>query len=98
MYANTGDGQNFLVQAISYVDPMRYSTELILRRVLAGKPGGDQLLEELGFTWGSATCLVLMIVFTLACFVAGWIIMLWKTREFSNSRLQGIFCCFNRSR
>ena len=39
-YANTGDGQNYIVQLISYVSPIRYSTELLLRRVVAGKQGG----------------------------------------------------------
>ena len=44
-YANTGAGQNFVVQLISYISPMRYSTELIMSRVVAGKPGGEVVLD-----------------------------------------------------
>ena len=44
-YANTGTGMNFLVRIITYVSPMRYTSELLMRRVLEGKRGGDQVLE-----------------------------------------------------
>lgn len=59
---------------------MRYSTELLMSRVVAGKPGGDVVLEQLGFTWGDPTCVVLLIGFTLVCFIVGWLSLLWKTR------------------
>ena len=44
-YANTGSGQNIVVQLISYISPMRYSTELLMSRVVAGKPGGEIVLD-----------------------------------------------------
>ena len=44
-YANTGSGQNIVVQMISYISPMRYSTELLMSRVVAGKPGGEVVLD-----------------------------------------------------
>ena len=81
-YANTGEGGNYLVQAISYVSPIRYTTELLLGRVVAGKEGGEELLEQLGLTWGFDTCIYLLIAFTLACFTAGWIILLYVTRKY----------------
>ena len=81
-YANTGSGQNIAVRLISYISPMRYSTELLMSRVVAGKPGGDAVLELLGFTWGSPLCLALLSGFSLTCFIAGWIILLYKTKDY----------------
>jgi hypothetical protein len=37
MYANTGDGANPLIKAISYISPVRFSSELLLRRILYEK-------------------------------------------------------------
>lgn len=34
MYANTGKGANPIIKAISYVSPIRYSSELLMRRIL----------------------------------------------------------------
>lgn len=81
-YANTGQDQNLTVQLISYISPMRYSTELLMTRALAGKPGADFVLDYLGFTWGSGVCLTLLILFILVCFTVGWITLLWKTRNY----------------
>ena len=39
-YANVGEGENIFVKIISYVSPMRYSSEMLMSRVLAGKAGG----------------------------------------------------------
>ena len=81
-YANTGDQVNFVVQIITYISPMRYTTELLLNRVLAGKQGGDFLLELLGFTWGNSLCVMLLLNFIFVCFAGGWLILLYKTRHF----------------
>ena len=81
-YANTGSGQNFVVAFISYISPMRYSTELLMSRLLAGKPGGDAVLEILGFTWGGPTCVMLLIGFILTTFLFGYGVLMWKTRDF----------------
>ena len=81
-YANTGNGANIVVQLITYISPMRYSTELLLRRVVAGKDGGDNLLTYLGFDWGTSTCVTMLGIFIIACFFAGWLSLLWKTRNY----------------
>ena len=81
-YANTGQDQNLTVQLISFISPMRYSTELLMSRALAGKPGGEAVLEYLGFNWGNGVCLTLLFFFILACFAVGWITLLWKTRNY----------------
>ena len=83
-YANTGSGQNIVVQLISYISPLRYSAELLMSRIVAEKPGGEVVLDYLGFTWGDTQCVMLLIGFTFACFVGGWLVLLWKTREYTN--------------
>ena len=67
---------------MSYVSPARYAAELLLRRVLAGKTGGDLVLVMLGFTWGTATCIALLVSFTLICLFTGWAVMIYKTKDF----------------
>jgi hypothetical protein len=37
MYANTGTSANFLVKFISWVSPLHYSCELLLRLLFEGK-------------------------------------------------------------
>lgn len=81
-YANTGSGSTWFVKAISYVSPMRYTTQLLFERVIAGKQGSEFVLELLGFTWETTTCVMLLITFTLVCFVVGWLSLLWKTRNY----------------
>jgi len=81
-YANTGEDQNLAVRIISYISPMRYSTELLMTRVLAGKPGSDEVLDLLGFTWGSFACVNLLLGFIFGCFIIGWVTLLWKTRNY----------------
>ena len=82
LFANTGQGVNFVVQMITYISPMRYCTELLTARVLEDKPGSDYVLELFGFTWGQGTCITLLIFFAVACFFAGWLSLLWKTRDY----------------
>ena len=37
MYANTGESSNIFIKLIGLVSPMRYSSELLLRRILIEK-------------------------------------------------------------
>ena len=82
LYANTGDDVNFVVQGITYISPMRYTTELLLNQVLEGKESGEFLLDLLGFTWGNSTCVMLLLNFIFVCFAGGWLILLYKTWYF----------------
>ena len=81
MYANTGEGSSLLVRAISWVSPMRYSSELLMRRVIFEKPGNEYVLEYLGFTWGKSTCYTGLVLFTVICFFTGWLSMLIRYRN-----------------
>lgn len=82
LFANTGQGVNFVVQMITYISPMRYCTELLTSRVLEDKPGGEYVMELFGFTWGQGSCITLLIFFAIVCFFGGWLSLLWKTRDF----------------
>ena len=78
-YANTGDGQNIFVKIISYISPMRYTSEMLMSRILDGKMGKDQVLTAFGYTWGDANCVILLLSFTFACFMIGWITIVAKS-------------------
>ena len=81
-YANTGDNQNTLVRVLTYISPVRFSTELLMRRVLAERPEADMVLDQLGFTWGETICIVGLIIFIIFGFLVGWASLLFKTRGY----------------
>ena len=81
IYVNMATGANAVVRTLSYISPIRYSCELLLRRVVAGKLGGEKVLEAFGFEWGSDYCMMMLMLWTLLCFITGWIVIVWKTRQ-----------------
>ena len=68
---------------LQWISPLRYLNELMFRRMLAGRPEiiTEVILEKVGFTWGNTVCLSALFGFIFVCFVAGWLSLLWKTRE-----------------
>ena len=82
IYVNVGEGVNYFVKAITYISPMRYTTELLMRRVLASKLGADIVLDLFGFTWGEELSMGALAAWTIAYFFIGWLSILWKTRDF----------------
>ena len=81
VYANTGEGMSLPVEMITYISPLRYATEMLFRIIGAEKEAADQVRESLGYTWGNTVCLSALFGFIFVCFVAGWLSLLWKTRE-----------------
>ena len=81
IYVNTATGANVVVLILSYISPMRYSCELLMRRILTGKMGGDYVLDIFGFDWGSDYCIWILLEWTLFYFVVGWLVLVWKTRQ-----------------
>ena len=81
-YANTGANENYVVEALTYISPVRFSSELLMRRVLAGREETDIILEQLGFTWGEERCILCLIIFLVVCFFMGWASFLFKMRNF----------------
>ena len=82
VFANTGDSANFIVKILTYISPMRYSTELLFRKIIAEKEGGELVLAHLGYTWGNSTCFLLLITWIIVCFFVGWISLLYRTRNY----------------
>ena len=81
MYANTGDGANPLIRAISYVSPIRYGSELLFQLIVKNKPGNEFVLEYFGYTWGTTTCFMALLGFTILSFITGWGILIFKYRN-----------------
>ena len=82
-YANAGESNsNYFIKALTYVSPIRFSTELLMRRVLAGRIASDTVLEQLGYTHDVTRCILSLVVFILVCFLIGWLSLLYKTRNF----------------
>lgn len=82
LYANTGQTASLPVKLISYLSPMRYSSELLLRRLLGSWVGKEIVLEQLGYTWGDSTCTLLLFGFIFTCFFTGWVNIFFKYRHF----------------
>ena len=74
MLVNAGDGSNWFADFLQYISPLRYINELMLRRMLEGRREiiDDHILEELGFTWGVATCWYLVLAYMGYCLILGW--------------------------
>ena len=67
---------------LSYVSPLRYSTEMFTRKVFEGKMGGNFVLEQLGYTWGRDTCMLMLQLWIVSVFFIGLFAIRWKTRNF----------------
>ena len=80
-YVNT-NGETMLLKILTYISPVRFSTELLMRRVLAGRPEMDMVLDRLGFTWGETRCIMFLVIFIVACVLIGWASLLFKTRNY----------------
>jgi hypothetical protein len=81
MYANTGQSSNLLIKLIGCISPIRYSSELLMRRILVEKQVGNKILEYFGYTSTPKNCYLAIIAFTTFCFIAGWMIIAFKYRN-----------------
>jgi len=74
LLANTGSGANWLIKFISWISPVRYGAELVMRRVLAGEPSwfADTALNYLGYTYGYETCSLVLVGMIAFLFLVGW--------------------------
>jgi hypothetical protein len=73
LYVNTGAGANILVRVISWISPLKYGCEMLLRKFLEGKPEiwVDHVLDDLGFTKGYAACVFILLTFYLLYLILG---------------------------
>lgn len=79
---NAATGSNWFGDFLQYISPLRYLTEIALRRMLSGRPEVVQtsVLEELGFTWGSTLCYSLLYFYMFYCFLLGWFLMWYLSK------------------
>jgi len=50
---NIGNDATYFAQFISTISPVRYGTEMLMTRIVKGKPGEEYILRMLGFTNGN---------------------------------------------
>ena len=80
-FASTGAGASWVVKGLSYISPLRYSTEISLRRVTQGREVQEQILDHFGYNWGMTNCFAFLIGFSALCFFAGWCILYLNNRK-----------------
>ena len=80
-YANASN-QTVLLKVLTWISPVRFSTELLMRRVLAGRSEADRILDILGLTWGEERCIMSLVIFIIVCFLVGWASLLYNTRNY----------------
>lgn len=83
VFINLGTA-NVFARAITVVSPMRYATELQMRRALAGEPEWYQqnTLQFLGYDLGAFKCVMVLVGMTLLCFALGWLRLYWQFKRF----------------
>ena len=84
LLANTGTGANWLIRFISWISPVRYGAELVMRRVLAGEPSwfADPALTYLGYTLGTPKCVCILLGMIAFMFLVGWIAICYQFKKF----------------
>ena len=82
--ANTGQGANPIIRFISWISPVRYGSEIVFRRIIAGEPAWFQTraLDYLGYTYGYTTCIQVIIGMTIFVFLVGWAAICFQFRKF----------------
>lgn len=80
-FSNLGNS-NWMGTFLSYISPMRYASELLLRRLLSEKFYQDYVYEFFHYEYGVATCYSVLAGFAVFYFLLGWLILLIKTRWF----------------
>jgi hypothetical protein len=81
MTVNVGQGASPVVRAISYISPNRYSGEMVLRTLLAGKEGEQLILNYYGYDWGYKRCMIGILVIFSVYYILGWIAMCCRAKQ-----------------
>ena len=85
LFANTGSGANWFVTFLSWISPLRYGCEIIMRQVTKGRQAQDAILESFGYTYGDKLCYGYLCGFLAFCFFFGWFMLWIRNRDTSNS-------------
>lgn len=81
--ANTGEGANWFIMFLTYISPVKYLTELLMKQILKGEPTQivDYALTYYGYTISSEVCYIVAIGLILTTFCLGWIVLTCKLRD-----------------
>lgn len=81
--ANASNNANYLVLFLSYVSPLHYSGELLLRRILAGRNEdiNQQILDFFGYDYGNLKCVLILIGFWVGFTILGWAVLLFRGKD-----------------
>ena len=80
-FSNLGNA-NFVGKFLGYISPMRYASELLLRRLLSEKTYKDYVFYFFDYQYGEATCYSVLAGFAVFYFFLGWAIQLIKAKWF----------------
>lgn len=73
--------KSWILKFLSFISPMKYGTELILRVVLKGRNDEAMfLLNHLGLNEGQWHCEKMILLFSILFFMIGWAVMVYKAR------------------
>lgn len=63
---------NYFAWFISEISPVRYGTELLMKRIIKGKAGEPVVMTMLGFTKSEEECYLTLLVMGTLLFFVGW--------------------------
>lgn len=78
--ANLG-AANLFTRVIASISPVRYGTELLMKKILKGKAGEPYLLKMLGFEKSETECYLALLATGLLLFFVGWFNIVRKNRH-----------------
>ena len=80
MIANVGSGANFFIRFLGYVSPVRYGCELLMCTIMKGMPILPLARKTFGYEFEHSTCLYCLGGFFLFSFIAGWIMIIARSK------------------
>ena len=77
---NLGKGANYFATFIATISPVRYGAEMLMYRILKGSTAEQFVLHNLGYTSGNQTCILALLLFSVLCFLVGWLNLIRANR------------------
>lgn len=80
LFANINS--SFVAEFLGWVSPLKYGSELILRRLLDGQnlDASDEVLSVIGYTAGGATCVWILIMMYIGCVSVGLVALVFRAK------------------
>lgn len=82
-FANAASGANWFITFLSYISPLNYGCELMMRRILEGRgpKAVNGVLDQFGYTRGDVVCSLALTGYFVGFSVIGWAIMMWRGKD-----------------